>query len=338
MRFIILLCCLLAAGCASPNISAFKQSSFALSAGLNDNQTSLVTAGKEVSDKLGNPVDLDAHVENLREQGKKVSQLAGVLAAYASSVSVLSSAGTDGTEAVNILLSNVQNTVKSISGNPLTLPKEIQSFTSALGALQQQAANQELYEIMQSVQDEVDTIATLLGSLPDVEQFIVQGMVTYLKSGRQDLVNYHDVYSGLQTELAGIDGLSGNALKNDLDNCRKAVSGCDYTAMQTSHKKNMSGNNEKRSKVHSLMNELMPFEAAYQAWIKDIRDWETSMLTKVRSISPLAYAWEKDHRSIIAYLQTCTELSVVFTSKCDAFSAANLELFSTLLGKAAFAF
>ena len=164
----------------------------------------------------------------------------------------------------------MQNTVKSISGNPLTLPKEIQSFTSALGALQQQAANQELNEIMQSVQDEVDTIATLLGSLPDVEQFIVQGMVTYLKSGRQDLVNYHDVYSGLQTELAGIDGLSGNALKNDLDNCRKAVSGCDYTAMQTSHKKNMSGNIEKRSKVQSLMNELMPFEAAYQAWIKDI--------------------------------------------------------------------
>jgi hypothetical protein len=337
MRYIILLSCLLMAGCASPDISAFKQSSLALSSGLTDNQTSLVAAGKEIADKLGNPDNLTANVQALSEQGKKVEQLAAVLAAYASSVSVLSSTGTDGTDAVNILLSNVQTTVTSISGNSLTLPNEIGSLTSALGALQQQGANQRLYQIMQNVQPEVDSIATELGKLPGAEQLIVQGMATYLKSGRQDLVNYHYIYTNLQAQLAGIDALSGNALKYAYNNCRSTEVGCDYAALKKSHEKAISSHNDERIKVQSLMNVITPFEAAYQAWMKDVRVWETTMLTKSRTTAALAAAWKKDHQSIIVYLQTCSELNGIFASKCAAFSTSNLELFGILLGKAALA-
>jgi hypothetical protein len=336
MRYIIFFCLFLATGCASPDISAFKQSSLALAAGLTDNQTSLVDAGKAVSEKLANPANLATEVDDLREQGKKVKQLAAVLAAYASSVSVLSSSGADGTDAVDTLLSNVQTTVTSMSGHSFPIPSEVSSLTSALGALQQQGANKRLFEIMQAVQDEVDAIAKLMGTMPDAEQLIVQGMATYLRTERQDLINYHNIYNELKTELAGIDALTGNALKNTFKACQVAGN-CDYAALQKNHENAISSNNDSRTKIQSLMNTLMPFEAAYQAWSQEIESWETSMLKQIRAIPALAAAWQKDHQTIIAYLKICTELNGIFTSQCKAFSPSNLELFGTLLGKAAFA-
>jgi hypothetical protein len=189
---------------------------------------------------------------------------------------------------------------------------------------------------MQAVQDEVDAIAKLMGTMPQAEQFIVQGMVTYLRTERQDLINYHAIYNDLQAELAGIDALTGNALKNTFTTCRSAGA-CDYAALQKSHENAISSNNDTRTKIQSLMNALMPFEAAYQAWSKDIEHWEASMLKKIRAIPALAAAWQKDHQTIIAYLKTCTELNGIFASQCKAFSPSNLELFGSLLGKAAFA-
>jgi uncharacterized phage infection (PIP) family protein YhgE len=336
MRYILFFCLLLTTGCASPDISAFRQSSLALTAGLTDNQNNLVEAGKAVSETLANPANLGTQVDDLRKQSKKVNQLAAVLAAYASSVSILSSSGADGTNAVNLLLSNVQTTVTSLSGNSLTIPSEVNSLTSALGTLQQQGANKRLYEIMQAVQGEVDAIAKLISTLPDAEQLIVQGMVTYLRTERQDLINYHAIYQDLHAQLAGIDALTGNALKNTFNACLNAGN-CDYAALQKSHENAISSNNNTRTQVQNLMNALMPFEAAYQAWSKDIDNWEASMLKQIRIIPALAAAWQKDHQRIIAYLKRCTELSGIFVSQCEAFSASNLELFGTLLGKAAFA-
>jgi hypothetical protein len=333
LSFIFILTLLSA--CATPDISSFKQSSLALTSGLNNNQNTLLASGNDIADKLNRPKKLVDNIAGLRKQGKVVEQLGAVLATYATSVSRLASEGENGEKAANELVGNLKDTISSFTGKTINLPPSVSSLSAAFGKIQQQAKNKELHKIMAELQPEVDTIADALEKMPNGENGIINAMTTYWQSQRQDLINYHKAHESLLERAKKLDKNTSLELNNDLKQCNAAEQ-CDYTALLTKHRAATAKNANERVNLQVLLNEIMPFELAFQAWNKEINDWKLGAKARIGGIPELAKAWQNDHQAIIDYLQKCSKLSSMFDSKCKVFSSANLEIFGTLLGKAAF--
>lgn len=337
MRFAAIALILLTGACAAPDVSSFKQSTLALTTSLNENQAALVASGEEISQKLGSPADLNTHVSTLKKQGKKVQIVAGVLATYANSIARLASAGEDGEKAANDLVSNLETTITNLSGNERDLPDSLSNLTAALGRMQQVAKNKELFEIMLSVKSDVDALAAELATLQNAERIALGGFETYWRTQRPDLNNYHQAFEQLMGNIDRLNQASGFVLNNAVKACVQAGN-CDYDALLTQHRQAMQANGNEIGKLETLINEIRAFEAAYQAWDKEIRDWRAASEARVRAIPGLANAWQNDHSAIIGYLEDCTRFSGTFRRKCGAFSAANLELLGKLVSSAGLPF
>jgi hypothetical protein len=247
-------------------------------------------------------------------------------------VSRLARAGEDGEKAANELVGNLKDTISSFTGKKID---SVTSLTAAFGKIQQQAKNKDLYKIMAQIQPEIDAIAAALGEIPNSEEIIIDGMENYWDSERPDLNNYHKVHESLLERAKNLDGVTSLAFNNELRECREGEQ-CDYTKLLTKHRDLTAKNANERVNLQVLLNEIMPFEVAFQAWKKEIKDWSQGAKARIASIPELAQAWQNDHQAIIDYLQKCSELSSMLDSQCGVFSSANLEIFGTLLGKAAF--
>lgn len=329
--------CLLLAACAAPDISAFKQSSIALTTGLNENQATLVSEGEKISAKLGNPSGFTNKLKRLKKQGAQVQILSSTLASYANSVARLARAGTDGEEAVNELVGDISTTVQSFTGAAADIPASVSDFTAALGRIQQISKNKQLYEIMQSVEEHIYAVADALADEPKGEIGIIQGMARNWSALRPDLTAYHQSAILLKKKTQNQATLKATNLQTRIANCQAAAP-CDYEQLLKDHRTEIAAMDEAQSHIQILLNEIDPYEQAYASFENKIELWEGDMLAKIGGIPELATAWKNDHKMVMNYLKDCTKFGGTFKKKCGAFSAGNLELFGSLLGKAALGF
>jgi hypothetical protein len=335
MRYLILLPLILLGACASPDVGVFKQSTSAFTSGLMDGQLALVADAETVAAKMPDPDRLKPRIAGLKKDEKLVKEAAAALAAYATSVANLANSGEDGADAAQSMLNNVSSAVGSVSGTTPQLPGILEPITTALGQIVQQNQNKKLHEIMKLVQDDVNAFATKLGDLHTSEDGIIDALASYWADTRDDLNQYHVAYDKLKGQLVPTQAIAAANISYEVTSCMNRPP-CDYAKLSADHKTAQVQANTKLSELQTLKNELQPYEDSYQAHQQEIATWTTKAKARIRAIPDLAQAWKNDHAAIIAYLETCTNASGIFNSKCGAFSAGNLELFGALLGKAAF--
>lgn len=335
MRFLVILPLILLSACASPDVGAFKQSTSALTSGLMDGQLALIADAEAVAAKMPDPGRLKTRISNLKKDEKQVKEATAALAAYATSVANLANSGEDGATAAQSMLNNVSSAVGSVSGTTPQLPGILDPITTALGKIVQQKQSKKLYEIMELVEEDVNKFATKLGALHTSEDGIIDGLAGYWSDTRDDLNQYHVAYDKLKAQLVPTQAIAAATISYDVTICMNTPP-CDYAQLSTDHKTAQAQANAKLTELQALINELQPYEDSYQAHQGEIAAWATKAKARIGAIPDLAKAWKSDHATIIAYLETCTDVVGIFNSKCGAFSAGNLQLFGALLGKAAF--
>jgi len=331
MRYLVLLPLILLGACAAPDISAFKQSTLALTTSLNTNQANLESSGTEIAAKLGNPSDMQTELNRLSKQGKQIKQFTAILSSYTESVAQLASAGKNGAKAAESLADNLKNTITGSDPGTDNRSATVTALTTALGSLVQQSKNKELFEIMGQVKKPINSIADELIKLPKSERGIVNAFTNYWKLERQDLVDYNLSYTELQKKLNGMAGNNAESLKNSLLSCANP---CDYEDELKKYRKAIAENAESLGKIQTLLNEIQIYEESFQVWTATIEAWKANSHKGINDVPALAQAWKKDHNTIIKYLEDCTKSSGIFKRRCGAFSVGNLELFGTLIGKA----
>lgn len=346
MRLLILLPILILGACAAPDISAFKQSTFALTTSLDENQTKLVSSGKTIVTKFGDPADqpddalkqqledMIKNVSDLNTQGKQVRAITLVLATYTSSVARMARAGKDGEDAASELKSNIETTISTLTGDETLLPDSITTFSGAIADVVQLGKNKELYEIMEDVKGEIGAIATALETIGTSEIGIVDSLEKFWRTERPDLSNHHSAYMMLEKKLGKIDHEAKTEFSFKLTACANDPDNCDVVQLSENRTAELATQVAEIGKIQAIIEILKPYEEAYQAWDKEIRDWRTETEKHVTAIPSLAVAWRSDHEEIIEYLKSCTGLGGVFDKKCGAFSADNLQLLGKLVGGA----
>lgn len=338
MARLYLLVCFALGACAAPDVSAFKQSSIALTTGLNENQSNLISEGEKISATLGDPDGLTKNLKRLKTQSKSVHILSSTLASYANSVARLARAGTDGIDAANEMVGDLSTTIQSFTGSAPTMPDSISSFTAAFGAIVQASKNKELYEIMKIVEDDINAVADELAKMPNGEKAIIQGMSRSWRTLRPDLEAYHQAALLLQGKTENQAAVKATSLQTRIANCQAAATPCNYEALLNDYRAEVEAINQQQGHIQVLLNEIDPYEQAYASFEQKVGTWETEMLAKINGIPDLAKAWKNDHKMVMNYLKDCSKFSGTFKKKCGAFSAGNLELFGSLLGKAALGF
>lgn len=350
MRYLILLPLMLLGACASPDVGAFKQSTLALTTGMNENQAAFVQSSENILAKLDDGQSTAAQlskiktsVSTIKSHGADVEAATVVLAAYASSVADLASSGADGADAAQSMITNLTTAVSSLTGNASSVPSMVDNVTNVLGLIVTQKQNKKLYEIMDDVDEKIDEVAAKLGSAANGEISMVNSMATQWGLGRKGLRRHHESYVNLKSQAAELDAVAGDHIAGEVANCDPTAAAgdadyCDYTDVSTSYKAALAATAKKRSEILTLMNEIQAHEDNFQTWQKEIVAWKAQSTARVSGIPAMANAWQKDHAAILEYLKVCTKAVGFFNSKCGAFSAANLELFGALIGKAAFPF
>ena len=334
MRFLVFFPLICLAACAAPDVSSFKLSSLALSTGLKDNQTALVQSGKAIAEKLGNPEELKKRIRELKDQGEKVNEAAAALTAYANSVARIANSSQDGDEAAQSMLNNITTTIGNVPGKA-KLPGIFGKITKLLSGVIQQKQNKKLYEIMQLLKDDINQFADALSEARKGEESVVNALANAWHNSRQDLIDFHHAYEGLESQIPVVGGDAAFKLKSDIIDCLKH-NNCNYATMSMELKDNQGLASTKLAELQELMKEIQPFEEDYQTQKKEIAAWKATAKARIAAIPDLGAAWKRDHATIIAYLRDCTNICSIFKSKCGAFSSGNLELFGVLLGKAAF--
>jgi len=338
MARLYLLMYLALTACAAPDVSAFKQSSIALTSGLNENQAHLISEGEKISATLGDPDGLTKNLKRLKTQSKSVHILSSTLASYANSVARLARAGTDGTNAADEMVGDLSTTIQSFTGSAPNMPDSVSSFTAAFGAIIQASKNKKLYEIMQIVEDDINAVADELAKMPNGEKAIIQGMSRSWRTLRPDLEAYHQSALLLHGKTENQAAVKAANLQTRITTCQAAATPCDYAALLNDYRAEVEAINQQQGHIQVLLNEIDPYEQAYASFEQKIGAWEAEMLAKINAIPDLAKAWKNDNKMVMNYLEDCTKFSGTFKKRCGAFSAGNLELFGSLLGKAALGF
>jgi len=332
------------AACASPDVGAFKQSTIALTNGLNENQAKLVTSGEAIVAEFGKPAnqptaalqtELQKMVNNvatLDTQGKQVRAITMVLTSYTSSVARMARAGTDGEEAAEELKSNVESTISTLTGNETILPASINTFAAVIADIVQLGKNKELYEIMGELKTTIDAVAGTLAAISTSEITFIDGLDKFWRTQRPDLENHHIAYAALEKQLKQVDTDPQIAFSLKLRACANDAANCDLDQLSQDRTDIQAAQVAELGKIQAIIEVLQPYEEAYQAWNTKITDWKSGTEKHVKAIPALAAAWQTDHQKIINYLKDCTGMSGVFNKKCGAFSADNLQLLGKIVG------
>lgn len=349
----VILPMMLLGACASPDVGSFQKSTVALTVRIDENQKLLASSATTVADSFGDLsfyssaagpagapsqqqqlATLKTQVSKLTGQSKQIRQLTLVLVSYADSIAKLAQAGDDGTKAALDLKSNLESTISQISGSQTTLPNSITTLADVAGRLVQLGKNKELYEIMDTaaVKNAINGVADGLSStMLNADTLIVSGLVDFWRLQRADLRNGHKAYRALERQIATIERSAGFEVGRDTVTCVNNAN-CDYDALLQTHQSKQKERADEIGKIKALMEELKTTEEGYQAREAEIAEWQQETLAHLAGIKSLSAAWKKDHQTIISYLKDCTGFSGIFKKKCDAFSAANLELFGKLVG------